>query len=199
MKFLQSLARIRYMLAKEFIQTLRNPHTRWLLFGPALIQMVVFGYAATMEIKHVSLAILDLDNTQESRELVSHFSASRYFRVAKYAAHGDQLRYGIDRGDFLMAVQINSGFAQRLRNGQGASVQVIIDSSNSNTALVAMGKSEGSLGRIISATTCSAHRPSWRSFCRRSNSKRDPGLMRVLIASGISFPASSEICYSSWL
>ena len=139
MKFLESIERIRQMLKKEFIQTLRDPHTRWLLFGPALIQMFVFGYAATMEIKHVSLAVLDQDNTQESREMVSHFAASRYFHVAKYVARRDQLREGIDRGDFLLAVEIDSGFAQRLRNGQGASVQVIVDSSNSNTALVAIG------------------------------------------------------------
>ena len=65
--------------------------------------MLIFGYAATMEIKHVSLAVLDQDNTQESRELISHFSASRYFRIAKYAAERDELRKGIDRGDFLLA------------------------------------------------------------------------------------------------
>ena len=139
MKFFQSIARIRQMLIKEFIQTLRDPHTRWILFGPALIQMMIFGYAATMEIKHVSVAVLDLDNTQESRELIAHFSASRYFTIAKYAARKDELRYGIDRGDFLMALEIDSGFVQRLRGGQGASVEVIVDSSNSNTALVALG------------------------------------------------------------
>jgi len=139
MRFLQSIARIGHMLRKEFIQTLRDPHTRWILFVPPLIQMVIFGYAATMEIRHVSVAVLDLDNTQESRELVSHFSAGRYFSVAKYAAQRDELRYGIDRGDFLMALEIDSGFAQRLRNGQGGTVQVIVDSSNSNTALVALG------------------------------------------------------------
>ena len=139
MRFLQSLERIRQMLIKEFIQTLRDPHTRWILFGPALIQMMIFGYAATMEIKHVSVAVLDLDNTQESRELIAHFSASRYFTIAKYAARKDELRYGIDRGDFLMALEIDSGFVQRLRGGQGASVEVIVDSSNSNTALVALG------------------------------------------------------------
>lgn len=139
MKFLQSLERIHQMLIKEFIQTLRDPHTRWILFGPALIQMLVFGYAATMEIKHVSLAVLDLDNTQESRDLISHFSGSRYFSIRKHADQRDALRYGIDRGDFLMALEIDSGFGQRLRNGQGATVQVIIDSSNSNTALVALG------------------------------------------------------------
>jgi ABC-2 type transport system permease protein len=139
MRIREAIERIRQMLKKEFIQTLRDPHTRWILFGPALIQMVIFGYAATMEIKHVSLAVLDQDNTQESRELVSHFSASRYFRIAKYASERDELRKGIDQGDFLLAVEIDSGFAQRLRNGQGASVQVIVDSSNSNTALVALG------------------------------------------------------------
>lgn len=139
MRFLQSLARIRHMMTKEFIQTLRNPHARWLLWGPPIIQMMVFGYAATMEIKHVSVAVLDLDNTQESRELVSHISASRYFSVTKYAARRDELRYGIDHGDFLVALEVDSGFAQRLRNGQGATVQVIVDSSNSNTALVALG------------------------------------------------------------
>ena len=139
MRFLQSLERIRQMLVKEFIQTFRDPHTRWILFGPALIQMVIFGYAATMEIKHVSVAVLDLDNTQESRELVTRFSASRYFGVAKFVSQRDQLRDGIDRGTFLMALEIDSGFAQRLRNGQGADVEVIVDSSNSNTALVALG------------------------------------------------------------
>jgi len=139
MRFRESIERIRQMLKKEFIQTLRDPHTRWLLFGPPLIQMVIFGYAATMEIKHVSLAVIDRDNTQESRELISHFSSSRYFHIAKYVARRDELRDGIDKGDFLLAVEIDSGFAQRLRNGQGASVQVIVDSSNSNTALVALG------------------------------------------------------------
>jgi ABC-2 type transport system permease protein len=138
MRFLQSLARIRHMLKKEFIQTLRDPHTSWLLFGPPLIQMVIFGYAATMEIKHVSMAVLDLDNTQESRELISHFSASHYFAIKRYLVRRDDLRDGIDRSDFILAVEINAGFAQRLRNGQGASVQVIVDSSNSNTALVAL-------------------------------------------------------------
>ncbi len=139
MKFLQSLARVGHMLRKEFIQTLRDPHTRFLLIGPPIIQMLVFGYAATLEVKHVELAVLDLDNTQESRELVSHFSASRYFDLKKYALERDELREGIDRGDFLVALEIDSGFAERLRNGQGASVQVLVDCSNSNTALVALG------------------------------------------------------------
>jgi len=139
MNFNASLRRISHMLRKEFIQTLRDPRTRWMLVGPPIIQMLVFGYAATLDVKHVELAVLDQDNTQESRELVSRFSASRYFDIKLHAARRDQLRDAIDRGDVLAALQIDSGFAQRLRNGQSASVQVLVDCSNSNTALVALG------------------------------------------------------------
>jgi len=139
MSFLSSLTRIRHVLLKEFIQTLRDPRTRLLLIFPPIVQMLIFGYAATLDVKHVALAVLDLDNTQESRELVSRLSASRYFQLVKHAARREELREGIDRGDFLAALEIDSGFAQRLRNGQGASVQVLVDCSNSNTALVALG------------------------------------------------------------
>jgi ABC-2 type transport system permease protein len=138
-KFRQSVTRIRHLLTKEFIQTLRDSHTRWILIGPPIIQMLIFGYAATLEVKHVAMAVLDRDNTQESRALVAGFSGSRSFSIKRYAASRDELRDGIDRGDFVIAVEINAGFAQRMRNGQGTSVQVLVDSSNSNTALISLG------------------------------------------------------------
>jgi ABC-2 type transport system permease protein len=139
MNFVFALRRIGHMVNKEFIQTLRAPQMRWLLFGPPIIQMLVFGYAATLDVRNVTLSVLDLDNTQESRELVAHFSASRYFHLISYASRAADLREGLDRGDNLAALEIDSGFAQRLRNGQGATVQVLMDCSNSNTALVALG------------------------------------------------------------
>ena len=68
------LSRLKQMLIKEFIQVFRDKRTRFVLFGPPIIQMLIFGYAATFEIKHVPIAVLDLDHTQESRDLVSRFS-----------------------------------------------------------------------------------------------------------------------------
>ena len=139
MIFAQTFGRIVQMLKKEFIQTFRDPRTRFLLFGPPVIQMLVFGYAATLEVNHVQFAVLDRDNTQESREFVAHLSASRYFDLRQYAARKEELRDAIDRGDILLGVEIDSGFAQDLRGGKGAQVQVIVDSTNSNTALVGLG------------------------------------------------------------
>jgi len=133
------LGRIRHMLVKEFIQVFRDKRTRFTLFGPPVIQMLIFGYAATLDIRHVPTAVLDLDNTQESRDLISRFAASPYFDVRAHLDNRRQIGELIDHDQVLLAVQINSGFAEDLRKGRGAPVQVIVDSSNSNTALVGLG------------------------------------------------------------
>jgi len=139
MNLRQSWERIKRMVVKEFIQTLRDPRTRFVLFVPPIIQMLVFGYAATLEVKHVSMAVLDRDNTKDSRELISRFTSSPYFDLKDTATQTDQLRDWIDRGDVLIAIEIDRGFSQSLQAGQTAPVQVIVDASNSNTALVALG------------------------------------------------------------
>lgn len=133
------LGRIRGMLIKEFIQVFRDKRTRFLLFGPPVIQMLVFGYAATLEIRHITTAVLDYDNSQVSRDLLSRFAASPYFDVRAHVTDRGQIGDLIDRGDVTIALQINSGFAQDLRKGQTAHLQLIVDSSNSNTALIAVG------------------------------------------------------------
>jgi ABC-2 type transport system permease protein len=139
MNLRQSWERIKRMVVKEFIQTLRDPRTRFVLFGPPIIQMLVFGYAATLEVKHVSMAVLDRDNTKDSRDLIQRFTASPYFDLKHTATQTDQLRDWIDRGDVLLAIEIDRGFSQSLEGGQTAPVQVIVDASNSNTALVSLG------------------------------------------------------------
>jgi ABC-2 type transport system permease protein len=131
--------RLREMLVKEFIQVFRDKRTRFLLFGPPIIQMVIFGYAATLEIQHMPIAILDYENSQVSRDFISRFEGSRYFDVRKRTLDRDEVRRLIDRGDVALAVQVNAGFSELLRKGQTAPVQVVLDASNSNTALVSLG------------------------------------------------------------
>ncbi len=133
------LARLKQMLIKEFIQVFRDKRTRFVLFGPPIIQMLVFGYAATFEIHHVPTVVLDLDHSQESRELISRFSSSPYFDVQRQLTDYRQLGDLIDQGKATIGLQINAGFAQNLRKGQTAPLQVIVDATNSNTALIASG------------------------------------------------------------
>jgi ABC-2 type transport system permease protein len=133
------LARLKQMLIKEFIQVFRDKRTRFVLLVPPIIQMLIFGYAATFEIRHVPTVVLDLDHSQESRELISRFTSSPYFDVRHQLIDSHQVEDLIDRGKATVALQINPGFAENLRKGQTAPMQVIVDATNSNTALIASG------------------------------------------------------------
>jgi ABC-2 type transport system permease protein len=131
------LGRLKQMLIKEFIQVFRDKRTRFILVGPPIIQMLVFGYAATFEIHHVPTVVLDLDHSQESRELISRFTSSPYFDVQRQLTSSRQLGDLIEQGKATVGLEIDAGFAQKLSNGQTAPLQVIVDATNSNTALIA--------------------------------------------------------------
>lgn len=127
------------MIVKELIQILRDPRARFVLWGPPVISMMLFGYAATFEIRHVRMAVLDLDHSQESRELVSRFAATQYFALAANVTDRREIGAMINRGDIVLGIHIDPGFARLLRKGETAPLQVILDGTNSNTALIALG------------------------------------------------------------
>jgi ABC-2 type transport system permease protein len=133
------LGRLKQMLIKEFIQVFRDKRTRFILFGPPIVQMLVFGYAATYEIHHVPTVVLDLDHSQESRELISRFTSSPYFDVQRQLTGLSQIGDLIEQGKATVGIEIHAGFARNLRKGQAAPLQVIVDATNSNTALIASG------------------------------------------------------------
>ncbi|HZY58558.1 MAG TPA: ABC transporter permease [Candidatus Binataceae bacterium] len=132
-------ARIWQMVVKEFIQVMRDPRMRFSLLVPPIIQMIVFGYAATFDVHNVATAIVDLDHSQESRELIARFANSGYFQLTHTLTDRAQIARLIDRGRVTLAIQILPGFAEDMHKRQDATVQVILDGTNSNTALIALG------------------------------------------------------------
>ena len=132
-------ARIIPIVVKEFLELKRDKGARFLLVVPPIIQMLLFGYAATFEVHHVSTSVLDLDHSQESRELIARFTSSNRFDVVKVAQSQREINDTIDSSDAAVALVIHAGFAELLRKGQGAPLQVIVDGTNSNTALIALG------------------------------------------------------------
>jgi ABC-2 type transport system permease protein len=128
--------RLKVMLIKEFIQVLRDPRMRITLFLPPMMQLIIFGYAANTDIRNIPLAIYDRDRTPESRELIERFSSSGYFRIALQAGTPGEIRHWIDQGKISTALQINEGFSRKIRKQQGATVQIVVDGTDSNTASV---------------------------------------------------------------
>ncbi len=132
-------ARLIPIIIKEFLEISRDKAARFLLVVPPILQMLIFGYAASFEVYHVSTSVLDLDHSQESRELISRFTSSNRFDIVKVAQSQREINETIDASTAAVALVIHAGFAELLRKGQGAALQVIVDGTNSNTALIALG------------------------------------------------------------
>jgi ABC-2 type transport system permease protein len=131
--------RIRHMLIKEFIQVFRDPRMRAVIFVIPCVQVLVIGYAVSTDVRHVPTAVYDLDNSTASRDLVARFVHSGYFDVVARVDSDQQAREAIDRSRALMVLHVNRGFADRLRAGRTAPLQVILDGTDSNTAGIALG------------------------------------------------------------
>jgi ABC-2 type transport system permease protein len=130
------LRRLRHLIWKEFIQVLRDKKLRLFIFLPPIIQLIAYGYAINFDIKHVPTAVFDQSRSAESRHLISRFASSDYFAV-KYFIHTEaELRHLIDENRVTMVLRIPYDFARQIKSSQSAPVQVIIDSTDSNAALI---------------------------------------------------------------
>lgn len=130
--------RIYRMLVKEFIQVLRDPRMKALIFVMPVIQLIMFGYAVTTDVDHIKTAVCDLDKSPQSRALIERFTASGYFTVVDNTDRPERLGELLDRGQATLGIQINRGFAEDLKSGRQAAIQTLVDGTDSNTGTVAM-------------------------------------------------------------
>jgi ABC-2 type transport system permease protein len=133
--------RVKHMLIKEFIQIFRDPRMKGVIFVAPVVQLLVFGYAVTTDVRQVATGVCDLDRSVESRELMARFEKSGYFALVAQVASPAQARDLIDHGTVRAILQVNHGFASNLRSGKTAALQVILDGTDSNTAAVVLGYS----------------------------------------------------------
>ena len=100
------------------------------------MQLLVYGYIINFDFTHVSVGIFDESRTMESRELISRFTSNQWFDVKYYIKTQKELLDHIDHNDITMAVWIQWDFATRMRQGKSGKVSVILDATDSNTALL---------------------------------------------------------------
>ena len=134
---------IRHMLRKELIQVLRDPRMARIVFLAPMIQLVIFGYAATTDVRHVRTAVYDLDGSVASRDLTARFVRSGYFDVVSRISAEDEVRDLMDRGEALCILRMNKGFGESIQGGRTAMLQIILDGTDANTAGIVLGYSAG--------------------------------------------------------
>jgi ABC-2 type transport system permease protein len=131
------------ILYKEFIAVLRDPMTLFFMLFPPLIEMIAFGYALDNDVKHMAMVVLNEDRTMESRQFLDRFVNTKTFRIVGEVGNASELAAAIRRGKAYVGLHIPPDFTRALRSGRTARVQVLIDGSNSTTALQALNTSLG--------------------------------------------------------
>jgi ABC-2 type transport system permease protein len=135
--------RILVILRKEFIQLLREPRMRGMIFLAPLIQLVMFGYAVTLDVDHARIAWRDMSQTPESRALRARFEGSGRFDVVALPNSDDEVQQLLDRSQVHAVVAVLPEFARDLARGKTAQVQVLLDGTNSNTASLVFAYAAG--------------------------------------------------------
>lgn len=128
--------RIYTLIVKELLTLLRDPKSRIVLIAPPLIQLVVFAYAATLEVKNIHLAILNQDSGVYAHEVVQRFAGSPYFVNVTFVNHPTEIKTLIDTQQVAGAVRIRQDFSKEILAGRTGSLQVVMDGRNSNTAQI---------------------------------------------------------------
>jgi ABC-2 type transport system permease protein len=142
--------RIRVILQKEFIQVLREPRMRFLLFLPPIIQLIVFGYAVTLDVDHARIAWMDMSHTPESHALRARFEGSGRFEVVALPDSEEEVQQLLERSEVHAVVAVLPGFARDLARGRTAQVQVLLDGTNSNTASLVSAYAAGVISEFSS-------------------------------------------------
>ena len=131
------------ILFKEFIIVWRDPMTLFFMFFPPLVEMIAFGYAIDTDVKHMAMMILNEDRTVESRQLIDRFVNTETFRVVGEVQSIDAMSSEIRKGNAYVGLQIPPHFTRDVRAGFPAQVQLLVDGSNSTTALQALNTALG--------------------------------------------------------
>jgi ABC-2 type transport system permease protein len=144
--------RIRGLLTKEFRQIFRDPRMLRVIFVSPAVQLLVFGYAVSTDLANTRTVLVDLDASAASRELGQTITAGGYFEIVRTTRRPGDLVRALEGGDAVVGIEIPRGFQEDLARGE-ASLQILLDGSNSNVASVAQGYLAGMLQRFALSAT----------------------------------------------
>ncbi len=136
------MIRLKALLVKEFLQMQRDKAVIFMMILIPVIQLLLFGFAINTDVKHLSTIVFDQCLQEESRDLLSSFTASGYFDVKEVANGYQQVNDAVDSGRAKVGVVIPPDFAENLKHGRTAAVQVIVDASDSMTASSAISAAQ---------------------------------------------------------
>lgn len=134
-----NLTRIRAITRKEFIHVLRDARSLGMAIAMPMIMLLLFGYALTLDVDNVPVAVWDKSGTAGSRDFISRFSGSRYFSIRTHVDNFRDIESALDSRKALLGLVIPENFDEKMRAGSKVPVQLIVDGSDANTSTIAIG------------------------------------------------------------
>ncbi|MEN2435183.1 ABC transporter permease [Weeksellaceae bacterium A-14] len=132
---------------KEFLHVFRDRRVLLILFGMPVVQVILFGFALSNEIKNTKIALFDQDKTSASQQLSQKINENQYFDIAENLTSSKEFENSFKSGDIRLMVNIPEGFSENLNNGQKTSIQLIADGTDINLA----NQISSYLGNIITS------------------------------------------------
>lgn len=137
------LVRVLSITRKEFLHIVRDPRTLAVMFLMPVMQLLLLGYTATTDVKHLATAVLDGDRTPSSRALIEAYRASGYFDITHIVENEVEMARVVDSGEVRAGLMIPPGYEQALARRQKAQVGFVIDGSDPNVANTALAAAQG--------------------------------------------------------
>ncbi len=125
------------IIKKEFLQLKRNPLMGRMIFIAPIVQMVIFGYAITLDMKYTPTVVCDHDKSVISRDIISEMTNSNYFTVVAYVDRISELDEYLDKGIAFVSIYFPKRFSERINNGEPAQLPAYFDGSDSNNSTIA--------------------------------------------------------------
>lgn len=135
--------RIYALIIKEILAILKDKKARFVLIVPPIVQLFVFAFAATLDVKSVPIGILNRDNGEKGFELVQRFHGSPMFNKITYLKGVEEIAPFIDNQKGIMVLSLDQQFSRNLDAGKSADIQLILDGRRSNTAQILVGYASG--------------------------------------------------------
>ncbi|MDH4044348.1 MAG: ABC transporter permease [Gemmatimonadota bacterium] len=183
-----TLRRLWAVARKEALQLRRDTRSLALAFALPALLLLLFGYAITLDVRNLDLAVLDQSRSAASRRLVESFVASGYFRVTAWLPRSVDAGAAIAGGEAQVVLTIPPGFERDLTSGSPAPIQLLLDGSDANTATIAQNYAE-----VIAARFAPEQRPGtglpvqaqtrvWYNENLESRNTIVPGLIAVIMS-----------------
>lgn len=190
-----NFVRVWALAKKEFVHIVRDPRSLGMAIAIPMLLLILFGFALTLDVDQVPLMIWNQDKSPVSRDFLSYFEHSSYFKIMGYASRYGELEDALERNKVLLALVLPSDFSKRIASSETADIQLLADGSDSNTATIAIGYVEAVVARynkknitdLLSKSSEENHTPVemrsrvWFNADMKSRNYIIPGLIAVIM------------------